>query len=196
MARYRQRDPLLYFRAKLSDLADLAPSSREHVIMTGDARQMLDHDALQGCAAAYIDPPYSAVHYSRFYHVLEELCSYDYPPVYFGGRFPADRYVSPYSIRRDALGEISGLLDTIAQRGCPVVISYGSRGLVSEAALVHACQKAFGTAGIVFRKVPARHASMGRADRGAQRTTELLITCTPRARSRPASAATGRREAA
>ena len=192
LARYLKRDPLVYFQAKLDELEGLRPSQQEHLVLTGEARQMLNHDALQDSAAIYVDPPYSAVHYSRFYHVLEELCDYDYPRVYFGGRFPADRYVSPYSIKRDALSAIDGLLVAIAGGGWPVVISYGSHGLVSEAALVHACQRAFGNPGIAFRKVSVRHASLGRTDRGSRPTTELLITCTPsRSRRQHVTAADG-----
>ena len=81
IARFRVRDPLAYFESKLKELIAAAPDGvQQHKLITGDALDFVSsYDAPVG--VAYLDPPYSPVHYSRFYHVLEELVDYDYPPV-------------------------------------------------------------------------------------------------------------------
>ena len=185
IARYRARDPLAYFATKLAELlASSATNAPDrHAVFAIDATRFVSTYE-QTVAAVYIDPPYSAVHYSRFYHVLEELADYDYPPVFFGGRFPADRYISPWSVRSQAAGAFGALLDTVASRGWPALISYGPRGVISEATLIRLCQRAYGNSGITLRHVATRHASMGRADRGARPIRELLIRCRPSLRRR------------
>jgi adenine-specific DNA-methyltransferase len=187
IARFRARDPWVYFAAKLEELVfRSAVNSRDHQVLTKEAAAFVDdYDGAVGLV--YIDPPYSTVHYSRFYHVLEELVEYDYPPVYFAGRFPANRYSSAWSVRTQAVQAFGELLSTLARRNWPAVISYGSNGVVSEATLVRLCQGAFGNAGVQLDHLVTRHASMGRSDRGSRPTRELLITCRP-SRRRPQTA--------
>lgn len=74
----------------------------------------------------FIDPPYSAVHYSRFYHVLETVASGRCGPVVGVGRYPppSERPVSDYSIKTKSLAALGTLLQGIADRGASVVMTF------------------------------------------------------------------------
>lgn len=81
----------------------------------------------------YADPPYTADHYSRFYHALEVLTRYDYPALKMvggrptKGRYPAlaARHQSGFCVRRKVEAELSDLVRLTAERGAALVLSYG-----------------------------------------------------------------------
>lgn len=188
---YRLRDPNNYFWEQLDRLALLERPNFEHRAIVGEAESALsfvnDHRDAVGCV--YLDPPYSAVHYSRFYHVLEELVGYSYPEVFFGGRFPAARFSSDYSVRNKAEPALARLLAQLAEAEVPAVLSYSTAGVVPVPNLVATCQDSYGNSGIRVEHLRTRHSSMGRADRGARNTTEIVVTCLPDKRVRRAHAA-------
>ena len=107
--------------------------SRNHV---------LEHDALEiwprldglkaRDAVIYADPPYSKDHYSRYYHVLETLVRYDYPSVTGAGRYRADRFQTPFSLRTSVEPAFERLFEAIADRGFSLVLSYPSNGLLTR----------------------------------------------------------------
>jgi adenine-specific DNA-methyltransferase len=87
----------------------------------------------------FVDPPYSAVHYSRFYHVLETIASADDVQVSGSGRYPPpeDRPRSDYSITSKASAAMQGLLERLSERRCNVLITFpaneASNGLSGDA---------------------------------------------------------------
>lgn len=75
-------------------------------------------------STAYIDPPYTNAHYSRFYHIPETLVRYDYPEIEFFGRYRVDRYQSGFCIKSQALEEFRTLLRLCKENSFNAVISY------------------------------------------------------------------------
>ena len=73
---------------------------------------------------AYIDPPYTNAHYSRFYHIPETLVKYDYPEIEYFGRYRTDRYHSGFCIKSQALEEFRTLLRLCKENSLHAVISY------------------------------------------------------------------------
>jgi hypothetical protein len=120
------RDPITYayswLRATSERFAKTKGSAR-----VADANDVVK--SLRPSDLAIIDPPYSAVQYSRFYHVLEEIASVgerDPHEISGTGRYPPleERPSSDYSMisrSRDALEE---LLDTLAGVGCNAIITF------------------------------------------------------------------------
>lgn len=96
-----------------------------------------------GVATVYADPPYTAQQYSRFYHVLETLIG-GRPPVLqehrgqvTKGLYPANRYHSPFSSRREAPRAFQALVRTAREAGANAVISYSaSAGTTGNARMV------------------------------------------------------------
>lgn len=74
----------------------------------------------------FIDPPYSGVHYSRFYHVLETIARGGVGQVSGVGRYPApsSRPRSSYSIQTEAAVALEHLLSTIAQRRSTAILTF------------------------------------------------------------------------
>lgn len=83
----------------------------------------------------YLDPPYTADHYSRFYHVLEVIASYDYPELerdqngaVLRGRYPVltRRFQSDFSRRSRVEEEFRRVIGAAAASGSRLVISYSA----------------------------------------------------------------------
>jgi len=75
---------------------------------------------------AFIDPPYSAVQYSRFYHVLQAVALGTTSPVFGVGRYPviSERPASLYSQKSTSLNAIQDLLSTLAERGASAIVTF------------------------------------------------------------------------
>lgn len=123
----------------------------------------------------FLDPPYSGVHYSRFYHVLETISRNTKVDVSGTGRYPApaDRPKSNYSLIGESKKALNGLLLNISQKKASAILTFPSykcsNGLsgdiVKEISRQHFKVKkeiikgAFSTMGGNNKNRPARQAS-------------------------------------
>lgn len=75
---------------------------------------------------AFLDPPYSGVHYSRFYHVLETLASHCHFEVTGTGRYPPveHRPQSAYSRQTEATTAFDLLLKTLSLAGSSAIVTF------------------------------------------------------------------------
>jgi adenine-specific DNA methylase len=111
-------------------------------VSIGDALGVVD--SLKRGDLAFIDPPYSAVHYSRFYHVLESIAVGRVEAVGGVGRYPAREFRprSAYSVKREAAGAMFTLLASIAKRGADAIVTFPnhecSNGLSGESIIAMA----------------------------------------------------------
>jgi len=96
------------------------------------AAELLDGDLV------FIDPPYSGVHYSRFYHVLETIAQGTCGEVSGVGRYPDPilRPRSSYSVTSESSSALDDLLNTISSRGARAILTFPdhecSNGLSGE----------------------------------------------------------------
>ena len=77
----------------------------------------------------FIDPPYSSVQYSRFYHVLETIARRNKEITVSGvGRYPAldERPQSKFSNISQAKGALKLLLEGIAKQGATIIFTFPS----------------------------------------------------------------------
>jgi adenine-specific DNA-methyltransferase len=74
----------------------------------------------------FIDPPYSGVHYSRFYHVLETIARGGCGDVSGAGRYPApnERPRSKYSVKSEAACALDRLFGSISARGGSAIVTF------------------------------------------------------------------------
>lgn len=133
-----QRDPAIYARRAIQDLSPRF-AKRQGVASVGDAVSVSAH--LNDDDLVFVDPPYSGVHYSRFYHVLETLARGTCGPVEGFGRYPpsTERPSSAFSIKTKALEALTRLFSSLSQRGCTTIVTFPnhvcSNGLAGEAVL-------------------------------------------------------------
>jgi adenine-specific DNA-methyltransferase len=100
----------------------------------------------------FIDPPYTGVHYSRFYHVLESIARGECGPVSGVGRYPhgSQRPRSRFSVQTEARAALDDLLRTIAERGSKVILTFPN----------HKCSN--GLSGYAVQQIAARHFTVTR----------------------------------
>lgn len=110
-----------------------------------DANQAVQQ--LRKGALVFIDPPYSGVHYSRFYHVLETVAHGSCGVVTGVGRYPARelRPHSKYSISSASADAFDSLLKGVASRDARAIVTFPD----------HNCSN--GLSGDSVREVAARH---------------------------------------
>jgi adenine-specific DNA methylase len=75
---------------------------------------------------AFVDPPYSGVHYSRFYHVLETVARGHCKEVSGVGRYPppSERPKSDFSVGSKSRGALERLLSILAERGVRTILTF------------------------------------------------------------------------
>lgn len=117
------KDVLFHTKRNLILLAGLAAKQKGRALRA-DANLLADD--LSPGDLVFIDPPYSGVHYSRFYHVLESIASGKPGTVSGIGRYPENnkRPRSRYSIQTQASNAIEHLLRTTANKGAKVVLTF------------------------------------------------------------------------
>jgi adenine-specific DNA methylase len=129
----------------------------------------------------FLDPPYSGVHYSRFYHVLESVARGDVGKVSGSGRYPdqSDRPVSDFSMTSTSKRAFDDILAVLARRKVSVIITFpagsASNGLSGEDVKAVAADHFL----IAEEKISSRFSTLGgdlkhRAAR--QDTDELILT--------------------
>jgi adenine-specific DNA-methyltransferase len=156
-------------------------------VHTADANQAAAN--VKETDLVFIDPPYSGVQYSRFYHVFESIATGTPGEVSGSGRNPSPemRPHSNYSIITGAKNAFSDLLATIGTKGASCIVTFPahecSNGLsgdaVREIAREHfkvqekLVQSKFSTLGGVDNEV-----GNGRAARHS--AEELILTLSPK----------------
>ena len=129
------RDPLHYAREALKVLCPLYAFEPGDAIVN-DANEMAQ--GLKPDDVVFVDPPYSAVQYSRFYHVLETIARGACGEVGGVGRYPPpkERPNSCYSRKGRSKQAINDLLHILAANGCTVILTFPqaecSNGLSGE----------------------------------------------------------------
>ncbi len=113
-------------------------------------------------AVVYADPPYTADHYSRYYHLYETLLKYDYPELASKGRYRSDRYASEFSIKTKVGDAMDSLVARCAELGSSLVMSYPSVGLLpnTQTTILQILRRHYRTADIA-REIPHLHSSLG-----------------------------------
>ena len=81
---------------------------------------------LSGGEVVFLDPPYSAAQYSRFYHVLEAVAVGGFKHVSGAGRSPAasERHSSDYSRVTTAATRLSELVAELGRKRCTVILTF------------------------------------------------------------------------
>ena len=132
----------------------------------------------------FLDPPYSGVHYSRFYHVLETLAAGFTGQVEGVGRYPPpeSRPKSLYSTKSQSIGALRGLLEALSSKHASAILTFPdhlcSNGLSGD--LVRDVCKEFFTVSEVL--VKSRFSTMGGGSKASletraarQNANELII---------------------
>lgn len=172
----------------------LSTVGSRHAKVTGEVRVASCLEVvpdLQESDLVFCDPPYSAVQYSRFYHVLEGIARGGWPAVTGRGRSPTRdlRVASAYSMRGQAYEATSTLLRGLWDVGATVIVTFpeeqASNGLSGADIASIGRQNGFR---VTTRRLESVHSTLGGPSaatapgpRAARKTVdELLIVMRPR----------------
>jgi adenine-specific DNA-methyltransferase len=151
-------------------------------VFHGDANALLStlqsHE--QRPAVVYADPPYTADHYSRYYHLLETLVDYKYQNVFGKGRYRPDRFTSDFSIKTKIYDAFVRMIKGASQLGSGLVINYPEYGLLenSEQLIPDLLSKHFKSVCTPIR-LAHQHSTLG-ASKGEERrsVSEFIYVAT------------------
>ena len=158
-------------------------SKKEGVALSCDANTVAS--GLSEGDLVFIDPPYSSVHYSRFYHVLETIAAGKCVQVSGIGRYPARelRPRSRYSLPSEAGSALHQLLETIGECRSGVIVTFpagvASNGLSGQC-VIDIARNWFT---VDYIKVKSRFSTLGGNTRNRSarvRTEELLLSLDPK----------------
>jgi adenine-specific DNA methylase len=118
-----QRDLPAIVRARIDDIAPRKAKKR------GRAYCMSANELAEAACPGdlvFLDPPYSGVHYSRFYHVLESIARGEVGDVFGAGRYPerSERPISDFSMLTTSRRAFDDLLGILARKNANVVITF------------------------------------------------------------------------
>lgn len=171
-----RRDPVQVARREVEKLRSLyaATAGRTDVVDANDVAATLCVEDL-----VFVDPPYSSVQYSRFYHVLETIARGRCGPVGGVGRYPpqSERPNSRYSKRQTSEKAIRELLSTLSERGCTVVLTFPAEEC-SNGLSGHGIERIASKFFCVSKKViRSRFSTLGgnRVNRSARRVARELV---------------------
>jgi adenine-specific DNA-methyltransferase len=105
-----------------------------------DFRDLLECLPLDNKWIIYADPPYFKEHYSRYYHVLNTFCLYDYPALTYNprlkrtteGKYREDRNISDFGKKAFVKNAFRELFELCKQKGCNLILSYAETSLVEK----------------------------------------------------------------
>jgi adenine-specific DNA methylase len=117
------RDVVGRVRAAFERMCQVHALARGKAVV-GNATKLVN--TLNAGDLVFIDPPYSGVHYSRFYHVLETIAKGDQCVVEGIGRYPADdlRPKSDFSMKTTSSTALGKLLGKVAEKGASAILTF------------------------------------------------------------------------
>lgn len=176
---YRTRSVLDYFFKKAEEIiqsSNLNKYAKQSMSFAFDYRDLLKKkEVMNKVGLVYADPPYSFVHYSRFYHAIEDLCKYDYPVVEHKGRYRTDRHQSPFCIKTQAPKAFRDMLESSYHYRIPTLISYSNTGMIKLSEIENIAHEIGYKTKLV--EIAHKHSTMGRQKDKDRDVTEALLLC-------------------
>lgn len=173
------------FEATRKALDELAP---KHALAKGKGVVSEATKYAQNLGAGdvvFLDPPYSSVQYSRFYHVLETITTGTMSAAAGRGRYPpeSERPASHFSMASKSQRAMALLLKRLARRKCKVLVTFPDHDASNGLSGQWISRKA----GELFRvdehPVKMKHSTLGGHPDGrppVKELTEIIITLKPR----------------
>ena len=154
--------------------------------------ERLNRSVYESFDLVYLDPPYTAQQYSRFYHVLETLVSYDVPKLFVDGKlttglYPDGRYKSAFSSRKGAELAIKKIIRSAHSSRTNLLASYshstaasnGNARMISFEQLIQACKSSYGEHAVSWETMHHSYRQFNSSAVANQRRDdpEVLIKC-------------------
>lgn len=151
-----------------------------------DASQLAG--ALRDSDLVFLDPPYSDVHYSRFYHVLEAVAIGGYSDVYGAGRAPKAelRARSRFSLKSQAQAALVELIEKIVASDSCVILTVPDHDTTNGLSAATIISEFEGRTRVEYVMCPHRHSTLGGSSggrTGRRSVNEAVVTIGAQRRS-------------
>ncbi|MBN2508882.1 MAG: DNA adenine methylase [Spirochaetales bacterium] len=173
---YRKKNVWSFFEKKLNELYDFHSfySNRKYETTSFDYMDLLQNDRTElKYNLIYADPPYSFVHYSRFYHATESLVKYDYDIPQFKGRYRSDRHQSPFCQKQNVEGAFELLFYSAKNKKSKVLLSYSDTGMIGIDHIIRIAKRNGFTIDVI--EIKYNHSTLGREGHKSNKISEYLI---------------------
>ena len=129
---------------RLTEINKTKPVTSPHCLHNSDFRVAISSIKPGANHVIYVDPPYFKEHYSRYYHVLDTFCLYDYPMLTYNprtdavtsGRYREGRIVSEFGLKSSVKKAFTDLFKLGASHKTNIAISYAETSLVGKSDLI------------------------------------------------------------
>jgi len=172
---YRGKDVFEFFSNKLRELVEFCDFNKKtkHQAISSNYIDLIKSQTMDTVDLVYADPPYSFVHYSRFYHATESLIRYDYNIPEHKGRYRTDRHQSPFCQKQNVEEAFKILIEACARSSCHILLSYADTGMINmERILELLKQNKFS---VSIKEINYDHSTMGRSGHKTNKIKEYLI---------------------
>jgi adenine-specific DNA-methyltransferase len=144
------RDPFKYVEKALEEICPIF-SKKKGEARVSEANSLLSK--LNEGDLVFLDPPYSGVHYSRFYHVLETIARGYCSKVEGVGRYPKplERPKSLFSMRSKSIEALDDLLSLISRKKASAILTFPN----------HECSN--GLSGSLVKEISQKYFNVDRA---------------------------------
>lgn len=120
------------FEGALRELFELRVNSPSNnsIAVKGAFENLLEEGCQDPYDLIYVDPPYTAQQYSRFYHIPEVLINYEFPELQLvkgnvtRGLYPADRFKSRFCSKREAGNAFEDVFNLADKNNSSLIVSY------------------------------------------------------------------------
>ncbi|WP_298242770.1 DNA adenine methylase [uncultured Bradyrhizobium sp.] len=170
----RRRDVFAEWAAALKELRPYgSPDWRsQNRTFRSDANVLLQQLGRESSvpAVVYADPPYTGDQYSRYYHLLDTLLTYDYPKIEGKGQYRPERFVSEFSLKSKVVQAFEKLVANAAHLGADLIINYPENGLLpgTKESILPLLRKYFRQVELA-KVIDHEHSSLG-ASKGVERS--------------------------
>lgn len=167
----RKIDIYQKFKEKLFEISKVSDSKFQNDSFNLNYYDLLNNELItEKIDLFYIDPPYTADQYSRFYHLLDTVVRYDNPILSFKAGYRNNRFQSNFSYKSKALIEFDTMISKIYKLKKDMILSYSTRGIVSIEDILRIIRKTYGNYSLEY--IDYKHSKQGN---GNINVKEVLI---------------------
>ena len=155
----RQMSVLDNFYLKVKSFDNFVTSNYSNMCYNLDYNELFKLNIINKVKCFYLDSPYTTDQYSRFYHILETICKYDYPNLKYKAKYREDRIKSAFCSRKTVHNEFKKIIEFTYNNASNLVISYSNKGVISIDELVSICKSTYQN--VKCKELSFSHSSQG-----------------------------------
>lgn len=158
------------FYDKVNDFKDFKISNFINYNFNLDYKELFKNEIMNEVKCFYLDSPYTSEQYSRFYHILETVCKYDFPDLEYKAKYRKDRSKSNFCYKNKVYNEFEYIISYCKCKKANLIISYSNNGMLSIDEIVELSKKYYKD--VKIKNIDYNHSMQGK---GLIKTQEVVI---------------------